>query len=175
MESTCEVNPLEKNLGWTFVLFIAHSFPACLLVIYLTHSRVTFLCKDQPYFVKLRISDNWEALTEHIKLPCPSQLPLSWASRALVIPRDNVEWGCHEGAGGYSPHNPAETRSALWATWEWNSAWGPLLLLLSRDDRLRQASCASRENWQGLPATTLSPLFFFSHFSPLSLLNLCNL
>lgn len=136
-------------------------------MIYLTHSSFTFLCRDQPYFEKLRISDNWEALTEHIKLPCPPQLPPSQAAGASVIPREPAwnEAAIREQVGTAHtsqqwPDLPCELPG------NGISAWEPLLLLLRRHDRRRQAWCAT----EGLarPPQPRSLLSFSLLFSSLS-------
>lgn len=168
MGSTYEVNPFEKNLSWPFVLFTAHSFPACLLMIYLTHSSVTFLCRDQPYVEKLRISDNWETLTEYIKLPCPSQLPASQATGALVIPREPAwnEAAVREQVG------TAHT-SQQWLDLPCElpgngiSARELLLFLPSRHGRLRRASWTIRG--PGRASQQPRSLLFLSPFSSFSL------
>jgi hypothetical protein len=83
-----------ERLGWPFVLFTAHSFPERLVMIYLTCGSFTFLCRDQS-FERLKISDNWEALTEHRKLCCPFQLPPSPGHSGFGHPEGaSMEWGC---------------------------------------------------------------------------------
>lgn len=172
--STCEVNPFEKAFGWPFVLFPAHSFPARPVMIYLTHCSVTFLCRDQPYFEKLRISEiekllqDTESCSAHPSCLHPSR-------RGWGIPREPA-WNeaALQAAGGHSLHigsgdqicpvsylgmefQPGDPCCSRWAGLR---AWGWLAI--------------SSEGSQRLPATTLSPLFLF-HISPPSLLNLCHL
>lgn len=130
---------------------------------------------DQPYFEKLRISDNWEALPELTKLPSPPQLPPSQAAAASVIPREPAwnEAAVREQVG---PAHTSQRPPALPCELPGNgiSAWEPLLLLLSGQERLRQEPCGvrgpGRASQQPCSLLSISLPFLF----PLSLLNLCN-
>lgn len=117
--------------------------------------------RDQPYFEKLRISDNWEALPEHIKLPCPPQLPPSQAAAASGIPRE-LAWNEAAVREQVGTAHMSRQPPALPCELPGNgiSAWEPLLLPL----RLRREPCAGGESGRAAqpPCSLLSLPFLLA-------------